>query len=257
MTSNAFPSGHRHLDDTWMHTFTTLRMTTFGQTVIDIANNSAYDDWSFSDKIIFAVEKEVTARSERRFIKLLKASQTPLPDACVEEIRYTKDRNLNRELTSRLAHCQWIDHATNAIILGKSSVGKTYLACALINAACRHDYSVAFFRLAELADLLAVFDHTDPARLKFIQRVVNVDLLVLDDFLTTPISAATANELFNLLAAREQRGSTMVTSQFTPDEWYTSIPDKVVAESILNRLIGGAEIINIDGPNMRLKPTSN
>ena len=65
----------------------------------------------------------------------------------------------------------------------------------------------------------------------------------------------TANELFNLLAAREGKGSTMVTSQFSPEDWYESMPDRVVAESLLNRLVGGAEIVNIEGTNMRLKPT--
>lgn len=246
---------HEHLDDTWMDTFTKLRMTAFGRTVIDIANDSAFDEWTFSDKIIFAVEKEVAVRAERRFAKLLKASMTPLPDACAAEIRHTPDRNLTRELTSRLAHCQWIDKADNVVILGKSSVGKTYLACALLHEACKKDYTAKFFRTSHLADQLAVLDHADPARLKFITQIVGCDLLVLDDFLTTPISGETANELFNLLAAREGKGSTMVTSQFEPEDWYESMPDRVVAESLLNRLVGGAEIVNIDGPNMRLKPT--
>ncbi|QCB28916.1 transposase/IS protein [Corynebacterium endometrii] len=180
---------------------------------------------------------------------------TPLPDACAAEIRHTPDRNLKRELTSRLARCQWIDHATNVVILGKSSVGKTYLACALLHEACKKDYTAKFYRTADLANQLAVLEHGDPARLQFTNQIVSCDLLVLDDFLTTPISGETSIELFNLLAAREGRGSTMVTSQFEPDEWYDSMPDRVVAESLLNRLIGGAEIVNIDGPNMRLKPT--
>ncbi|MDP9831587.1 ATP-binding protein [Trueperella abortisuis] len=253
MTFSTAP--RQHLDDTWMETFTKLRMTAFGQTVISMANDSAFDEWTFSDKIIFAVEKEVAARAERRFAKLLKASMTPLPDACAADIRHTPKRNLTRELTSRLAHCQWIEHASNVVILGKSSVGKTYLACALLHEACKRDYSAKFFRTADLADQLAVLDRSDPARLKFINQIVGCDLLVLDDFLTTPISGETANELFNLLAAREGRGSTMVTSQFAPEDWYESMPDRVVAESLLNRLVGGAEIVNVDGPNMRLAPT--
>lgn len=80
-----------------------------------------------------------------------------------------------------------------------------------------------------------MFDFADPARLEFLTHVIECDLLVLDDFLTTPINGATANEIFNLLAAREGKGSTIVTSQFAPDEWYESMPDRVVAESLLNR----------------------
>lgn len=145
--------------------------------------------------------------------------------------------------------------ASNVIILGKSSVGKTYLALALLNAACRRDYTARFFRTDDLAAQLAVMDYHDPKRLQFVTQITTTDLLVLDDFLTTPISPDTANMLFNILSAREGRGSTLVTSQFNPEEWYTSMADKVVAESLLNRLVGGAEIISLDGPNMRLSPT--
>lgn len=240
-----------HLDDTWLDTFTKLRMTAFGQTVIDIANN--HDEWTFSQKIAFALDKEVTARAERRIEKLLKASRSPHPDACVEDIDYRPNRNLSRELTTRLGSCQWVAKASNVIILGKSSVGKTYLA--LLNAACRRDYTARFFRTDDLAAQLAVMDYHDPKRLQFVNQITTTDLLVLDDFLTTPISPDTANMLFNILSAREGRGSTLVTSQFNPEEWYTSMTDKVVAESLLNRLVGGAEIISLDGPNMGLSPT--
>ena len=88
-----------------------------------------------------------------------------------------------------------------------------------------------------------VLRHNDAARMEFLQDLHLADVLVLDDFLTTPIDAATAHQLLNILAEREHRGSTIVTSQFTPDEWYKSIPDAVIAESILNRLVVGAEII--------------
>ena len=98
-------------------------------------------------------------------------------------------------------------------------------------------------------------DHTDPIQVQAMNQVSTCDLLVLDDFLTAPINEETANDLFNVLAGREGLGSTMVTSQFTPQEWYVSMPDKVVAESMMNRLVGRAEIINLDGPNMRLQPT--
>ncbi|MCP1388718.1 ATP-binding protein [Corynebacterium sp. TA-R-1] len=134
----------------------------------------------------------------------------------------------------------------------KSSVGKTYLALALLNAACRKDYTAKFFRTDTLANHLAVLKHGDLERMKFLEELHTADVLVLDDFLTTPIDAATAHQLLTILAEREHRGSTIVTSQFTPDEWYKSIPDAVIAESILNRLVAGAEIIALEGDNMRL-----
>ena len=241
-----------HLDHTWLPAFTKLRLTAFGEAAIDIANDLAFDHWTFSQKIAYALDKEVAARQERKIAKLLKQSQPPNPDTCIEELHYRPDRTLNRESITRLAACQWITNNTNVVILGKSSVGKTYLAEALLNAACRREHTALFYRTNELAAQLAVLDFTDPKRLELTTRLAQIDLLVLDDFLTTPIHGDTANALFNILAIREHRGSTMITSQFVPEQWYESIPDKVVAESLLNRLIGGAEIINLDGPNMRL-----
>lgn len=244
----------RFLDESILPVFTDLRMTAFGQTVIDIAHNPDFDDWSFSDKILYSIDKQVAAKRERRVAKLLKASRSPNPNACVEDITYAPGRTINKEQISRLAHCQWCQNTQNIVILGKSSVGKTYLALALLTAACRKDYSATFFRTDILANHLAVLTPADPERMTFLTELHNTDVLVLDDFLTTPIDAPTAHQLLNILAEREGRGATIVTSQFTPDEWYKSIPDAVIAESILNRLVAGAEIITIEGENMRLTP---
>ncbi|WP_241563753.1 ATP-binding protein [Mycolicibacterium brumae] len=153
---------HLSIDD--MALFTKLRMTAFGEAVIEIANDPACDQWSFSQKIRHALEQETTARTERRVLKLLKASRTPNPAACVEDIHYLDGRNLNRDLIERLAACRWIDRTHNLVILGKSSVGKSYLAQALVNAACRRDYTARYFRLDDLANQLAVYQRHDTAR---------------------------------------------------------------------------------------------
>ena len=246
------PPQERFLDESVLADFTAMRMTAFGKSVIDIANDPAFDTWTFSQKVLYALDKEVAARRERRINKLLKASRSPNPDACLEDVVYAPDRNINPEQVSRLAHGQWCHLGQNIVILGTSSVGKTYLAQALITAACRNDYSARFYRTDMLAAHFAVMPLDDPARLKLTRELISVDVLVLDDFLTTPVDATTAHLLFNLLSEREGNRSTIVTSQFTPQDWYRSIPDAVIAESILNRLIAGAEIITLEGPNMRL-----
>ena len=106
---------HLTVDD--MPLFTRLRMTAFGEAVIDIANDPTFDEWTFSQKIRHALEQETAARGERRMMKLLKASRTPNPAACVEDIRYLPERSLNREVVARLAACHWIDRTTNLVVL--------------------------------------------------------------------------------------------------------------------------------------------
>ncbi|MDL0402213.1 ATP-binding protein, partial [Corynebacterium lehmanniae] len=196
------PPQERFLDESVLADFTAMRMTAFGKSVIDIANDPAFDTWTFSQKVLYALDKEVAARRERRISKLLKASRSPNPDACLEDVVYAPDRNINPEQVSRLAHGQWCHLGQNIVILGKSSVGKTYLAQALITAACRNDYSARFYRTDMLAAHFAVMPLDDPARLKLTRELISVDVLVLDDFLTTPVDAATAHLLFNILSER-------------------------------------------------------
>lgn len=240
---------HLTIDD--MPMFTTLRMTAFGEAVIEIANDSAFDDWSFSEKIRHALGKEITARQERRLAKLLAHSRSPNPAACVEDIHYLPDRSLTPDVISRLAACRWLHNGTNIVILGTSSVGKSFLAQALVNAACRLDYSALYYRLDDLANELAILQPRDPERKHFLDSLQAADLLVLDDFLTTPIASNTAADLLNILASREGKGSTVVTSQFDPEDWYRSLHDAVIAESILNRIVSNAELVQLNGPNMR------
>ena len=113
-------------------------------------------------------------------------------------------------------------------------------------------YSILTIALLDTHHGVTKCTRATPVRLKFIQHLYDVDVLVLDDFLTIPIDAATGHQLLNILAEREGKVSAIVTSQFTPLEWYKSIPDAVISESILNRLVSGAEIITLEGPNMRL-----
>ncbi len=94
---------HLSVDD--MPLFTKLRMTAFGESVIEIANDPACDQWTFSQKIRHALDQETTARSERRVLKLLKASRTPNPAACVQDIHYLDGRNLTRDLEPPRLSC--------------------------------------------------------------------------------------------------------------------------------------------------------
>src|SRR5690625_45526 len=203
---------HLTVDD--MPAFTRLRMTAFGEAVIDIANDPAFDEWTFSAKIRHALAQETNARAERRMMKLLKASRTPNLAACVEDIHYLPDRNLTRDVVTRLAACRWIDQCANLVVLGSSSVGKSYLVQALVHAAARQGYAVRSSLLDDVANKSAVLHDGDPARMQFRDELRSCDLLVLDEFLSPPISEDATCDLLNLLAAREGRGSTAITSQF-------------------------------------------
>lgn len=118
----------------------------------------------------------------------------------------------------------------------------------MVNVACRRDYTARYFRLDDLANKLAVHHRSDPGRLACLRGLHDCDVLVLDDFRPTPITTDAGSELLNILAGREHRGATVVTSQFDPEDWYKSLHDAVVAESILKRIVSTSEL---NGPDMR------
>ena len=137
-------------------------------------------------------------------------------------------------------------------IISKTGCGKSLISQALGNAACRRLFTVRYARLADIMDDLnrcrAAGDGSYYERMDAYKRV---QLLIVDDFLTTPIATQGAIDLFEIMEAREGRAATLIASQLEPNEWYLRIEGELMADSILNRVATGARYIDLDGPNMR------
>ena len=224
-------------------------MTAFGQAVIDIANDPAYDTWTFSQKIRHALEQETTARTQRRMLKLLKASNTPNPAACVEDIHYLAGPDLNRD----------VSHGSPPA--GGSSTPQTWSSSAnpvLANPIWPKPWSTlpagATTPPATSGSMTWPTTRRLPppdARTAGVPRGLHDCECWSSMTFSPPRSPGHRRELLNILAGRENRGATVVTSQFDPEDWYKSLHDAVVAESILNRIVSTSELIQLDGPNMR------
>jgi len=230
--------------------FTRYRITAMGEKLREIIEDSSYDALTFEEKIEAMISAEIDARYGRKVEKLRRTAHFKQGNACVEDIIYLQDRTLNKDRIARFAACDWIDEHDNLLILSSSGGGKSYIAQALGNAACRKTKSVIYSRLADLIRDL------DIARVngdyhKLMGQVASVDLLILDDFFTTPVSERGIIDLFEIIEAREGCGSTLFASQIDPAEWYLRIAAEVIADSILNRIVKRARIIDITGPNMR------
>jgi DNA replication protein DnaC len=150
----------------------------------------------------------------------------------------------------RFAACEWVSEHDNLIILSSSGGGKSYIAQALGNAACRLGKSVYYYRLADLIRDLDIA-RVNGNYYELMASCGDVDLLILDDFFTTPVSERGIIDLFEIVESREGSGATAFASQIDPDEWYLRIDAEVVADSTLNRIVKRARLIDIDGPNMR------
>lgn len=137
------------------------------------------------------------------------------------------------------------------LIVSATGGGKTYLASALGIAACHNEHTVTYLRMDDLARRLVLARTDAIAHQQMLNQLSNVDLLVIDDFLTIGIDSDAAADLFAILANREHRLPTMIASQTGPAHWVADLPDRVAADSIVNRLANRARTITLGDVDMR------
>lgn len=231
--------------------FTRWRVGAFGRKLREVRDDETYDDMTFEDKIGMCIDAEVEARDSRKIDKAVRTARFKLKGACVEDIYYLPDRSITRDRIARLATCAWIGARENLVIISESGGGKSCIAQALGVAACRRLMSVRYARLNDMFRELNVA-RSEGRVYDAPGRFARPDPLILDDFFTTPIeNPLNAVDLFEILEAREGRGSTMFASQLEPDQWYPRISSELCADSILSRAVEHARVLDIKGPNMR------
>lgn len=230
--------------------FTKYKVRAMGDKLREIVEDVAYDSKTFEEKIEMMLDAEVDARYMRKVERLSKIAGFKQQKACVEDIVYVEGRSLNRDRIARFAKCDWVKDHDTVVIISKTGGGKSYISQALGNAACRAEYSVIYRRLADLLRDLDIA-RTNGDFYSEMDKITDVDLLILDDFFTTPVSERGIIDLFEILEARESRRATVFASQIDPAEWYIRIDAEVIADSILNRITKRARFIDIEGPNMR------
>ena len=212
---------------------------------------------SFDERFGLLVDTEWTNRKNNRLKRLIHSANFPISGACVEDIEYRADRKLDREQIMQLAICNYINDKRNVIILGATGAGKTYLSCALGMSACRHFLSVKYIRLPDLLDELLVA-RGEGIFQKVMLGYKKIDLLILDEWLLTPLTDSESRDLLEIVEARHGRCSTLFSSQFDPAGWQGKIGTGPLAEAILDRIIHGSYTILINGEeSMRKHKSTN
>lgn len=232
--------------------FRQFRVKAMGDKLREMVDDPAYDGMTFEERMKVLLDAEASARRDRKVARLVREARFKLPAACVEDVLYLQGRSLNRDRVLRWAECAWVDDNEVMVVISKTGCGKSFLVQALGNAACRRLIPTRYVRLADMCDELnraragsGVLYYSRMDALKTVQ------LLILDDFMTTPITTQNAVDLFEVMEAREGRRATIVASQLEPNEWYLRIEGEMMADSILNRIATGARYVDLDGPNMR------
>ncbi len=213
------------------------------------------DTFTNDEFIAWLIESEDNQRNNNRTDRLLKNARFHY-QASIEEINYTPDRDLDRNLLTRLSDCSFIDRHENMIITGCTGTGKSFLATALGYQCCIKGYKVLYYNLGKLFNKLTMAK-ADGTYMKELTKIENHDLLIIDDFGLQAINNEKQLILMDLIEDRNQRKATIFCSQLPVKNWYDLIEEKTIADAILDRIIHSAIRFELKGESMRKKMKNN
>jgi len=206
-------------------------------------------DLPFEERFTLLVDRQWTWKEDRRMKRLLSNAKLKI-NGCIEDIDFRTPRGIDKSVVLRLANGDWIKRAQNIIITGPTGVGKTYLACAIANRACRMGHSAFYIRVPGLFQELAIA-RGDGSYPKIMKKLLKANVLVIDDLGLAPMSATERRDLLEVIEDRHGLASTIVATQLPITSWHENIRDPTIADAILDRLIHNAHKINLKGESMR------
>ena len=206
---------------------------------------------TFEERFGLIVDHQVTDLENRRMQSRLKKAKLRLP-ASLEDIDFKQGRGLDRSTVMSLALNQWVTSHHNILVTGPTGAGKSYLACALAQKACRDGYATLYQRVPRLLQEIAV-SRLDGRYAKLIAPITKCEVLILDDLLISPLTREEQQELLEIVEERYDRKATIVTSQLPVKAWHDAMQDPTLADAILDRLVHNAYKLELKGESMRRK----
>lgn len=216
--------------------------------------DAAISSLSFDERLGLLVEAEWLARENARLTRTLKVAKLKLSQACLEAIDYPPRRELDKALVRQLATGRWIAAHQHVLISGATGTGKTFLACALAQQACRQGYRARYWRVSRLFQALHLA-RADGTYARLLGQLARVDVLLLDDLAMTPLQDQERRDLLEVLEDRYGTRSTIVTSQLPPTHWHEAMGEPTVADAICDRLLHNSYRLILKGPSRRKEAT--
>ena len=229
-----------------------LGLAAMAETLVEMQNNPQAAEMPHADWLGLLIDREATFRDNRRLARRLTAAKLR-QTATIENIDYRTARGLDRALFQTLTTSQWVREHNHLAIVGPTGTGKSWLACALGNKACRDGFSVLYKRASRLfADLAQARGEGRLARLMTMLERTN--LIIIDDWGPEPLTAEQARDLLEIVDDRYDKGSLLITSQVPVAQWHDIIANPTLGDAILDRIIHNAHRIELKGDSLRRSP---
>src|SRR5213592_306967 len=199
---------------------------------------------NFLDRLALLVDQQWNWRQNQALTRRVLAARLR-GTACVENIDYRAERGLNKSVIRALAQeSAWVRNHEHIFVLGPTGVGKSFVACALAQKACRDGYSALYTRAAALFRDLAIA-LADGSLRNLLVRLSRIDVLVIDDWAMAPLAEAERRDFWEICEDRYQTRSTILTAQLPVARWHEQIGDPTAADGILDRLVHNAHRIEM------------
>ncbi len=211
-------------------------------------------DLAFEERFGMLIDAEHLFKENRKMKRLLESAKLKL-SASMEDIDYRTPRGLDKSVMLSLGTCEWIERRQNAIIIGPTGSGKTFLSCALAHKACRKGLSAFYMRTPKLSYALAIA-RADGSYARTLTRLAKARVLILDDFGLAPLTDPERRDLLEVIEDRHGTSSTIIASQLPVDHWHEMIGDPTIADALLDRLVHNAHRIHLKGESMRKRKAS-
>jgi len=226
-----------------------LRLPAMAAGLAEQASSPAHQGLSFEERLGLLVDRELAEREDRRMARYLKAAKLR-STAVMEDIDFRRRRGLERAAVLSLAQGGWVTARHNIAVVGPTGVGKTFLACALANAAIRRGHSALYLRASRMLDELAIA-RADGRLVRLCATWARLDVLVIDDFLLRPLTSDQAADTLEVIEDRAGLRSTIITSQLPINLWHEAMGEPTVADAVADRVLANLHRIELAGESMR------
>ena len=227
-----------------------LKLDGMAEAFMELQAQDRSADLSHAEWLALLLDREQAKRNTNRVQTRLRAARLRHGQASIEDVDYRAARKLDKALFQQLATGRWIAEHRNLLVTGPCGIGKSWLACALAQKACRDGYSVHYARVPRLfADLELA--HGDGRFARLFRTITKADVLILDDWGPERLSANHRRDLMEIVEDRYGAGSTVITSQLPVEAWHEVIGEPTFADAILDRIVHNAYRLALDGPSIR------